>query len=92
MKMQCQKYQKIQFCIQLYIDNWEVNPYKLIHIDLKPRILIASFLLAPDVFKMFLFQIQLKYFHDSLNIVVILAPGCESFSTKCVQLPLKFTE
>ena len=35
---------------------------------------------------------QLKYFHDSRNIVVIVAPGCESFSTKCVQLPLTFTE
>ena len=24
MKIQCQKYQKMQFCIQLYIDIWEI--------------------------------------------------------------------
>ena len=36
--------------------------------------------------------IRLKYFHDSLNIVVILAPGCEFFSAKCVEFPLTFTE
>ena len=36
--------------------------------------------------------IQLGYFHDSLNIVVILAPGQEFFSAKCVQFPLTFTE
>ena len=31
---------------------------------------------------------RLKYFHDSLNIAVILAPGCEFFFTKCAQFPL----
>ena len=36
--------------------------------------------------------IQFKYFHDSLNIEVILTPGCEFFSTKCAQFPLTFTE
>ena len=36
--------------------------------------------------------IQLKYFHDSLNIVVILALGREFFSAKCVQFPLTFAE
>ena len=36
--------------------------------------------------------IRLKYFHDSLNIVVILAPDYEFFSAKCVQFPLTFTE
>ena len=36
--------------------------------------------------------VRLKYFYDSLNIVVILAPDCECFSTKCVQFPLTFTE
>ena len=36
--------------------------------------------------------IRLKYFHDSLNIVVIVAPGCEFFSVKCGQVPLTFTE
>ena len=34
----------------------------------------------------------LKYFHDSLNIVVIFAPGREFFSAKCAQFPLAFTE
>ena len=36
--------------------------------------------------------IQLKYFHDSLNIVVILAPDREFFSAKCVRFPLTFME
>ena len=36
--------------------------------------------------------IRLKYFHDSLNIVVILAPGREFCSVKCVQFPLTFIE
>ena len=35
---------------------------------------------------------KLKYFNDSLNIVVILAPGRDFFSAKCVQFPLTFTE
>ena len=34
----------------------------------------------------------IKYFHDSLIIVVILAPGHEFFYAKCVQFPLTFTE
>ena len=33
-----------------------------------------------------------KYFHDSVNIVLILAPGCEFFSAKCVLFPLTFAE
>ena len=32
--------------------------------------------------------IRLKYFHDNLNIVVILAPGREFFTAKCAQFPL----
>ena len=35
---------------------------------------------------------QLKYFHDGLNIVLILAPGYELFSAIYVQFPLTFTE
>ena len=35
---------------------------------------------------------QLKHFHDSLNIVVILAPGREFFCAKYGQFPLTFTE
>ena len=37
-------------------------------------------------------MMQFKYFHDSLNILFILAPGCELFSGKCVQFPLRFTK
>ena len=33
--------------------------------------------------------IQFKHFRDSLNIALILASGCEFFSTKCVQFSLK---
>ena len=36
--------------------------------------------------------LRLKYFHDSLNIVAILASGCEFFSAKCVEFPLIFKE
>ena len=36
--------------------------------------------------------IRLKYFHDSLNIVVILAPGREFSSAKGAQFSLVFTE
>ena len=36
--------------------------------------------------------IRLKYFHDSIIIVVILAPGREFFSAKYVPFPLTFTE
>ena len=30
---------------------------------------------------------QLKHFHDSLNIVAILAPDREFFYVKCTQFP-----
>ena len=33
---------------------------------------------------------QLKYFHDSLNIVVVLALGREFFFAKCTQFHLTF--
>ena len=36
--------------------------------------------------------IQLKYFHHSLNIVLVLVPGREIFSAKCVQFYLTFTK
>ena len=36
--------------------------------------------------------IQLKYFHDSLNVAVILTPDHELFSGKCAQFPLAFTD
>ena len=48
MRMQYQKYHKMQFCIQLKLVFGKLfHIYKLIHIDLQPRILKASFLLAP---------------------------------------------
>ena len=36
--------------------------------------------------------IRLKSFHDSLNIVVILAPGNKFFSAKCAKFPLTLME
>ena len=36
--------------------------------------------------------IRLKYFHDSTNIAVILAPGHELFSSKCFQFPILVKE
>ena len=36
--------------------------------------------------------IRLKHFHNSLNIVIILAPGRKVFPTKYVQFPLTSTE
>ena len=36
--------------------------------------------------------IRLKCFHDSVNIVVILATGHEHLSYKCAPFPLTFTE
>ena len=35
---------------------------------------------------------RIKYFYDSLNIVVILAPDHEFFYVKCVEFPLTSTE
>ena len=35
---------------------------------------------------------RLKYFHDSVNIALILAPSREMFFAKCVQFPLTFKE
>ena len=32
--------------------------------------------------------IRFKHFHDSLNIVEILTPGCEVFYAKCSQIIL----
>ena len=34
----------------------------------------------------------MKYLHDSLNIVTILAPALEFFSAKCDQFPITFAE
>ena len=43
-----------------------------------------------DVLKCF-YDNQLKYFHDSADIVMTLAPGCEFFSVKWAQSPLTFS-
>ena len=45
-----------------------------------------------DVFKNVFMIIQFKYFHDSWNIAVILAPGREFFSAKCDEFSITFTE
>ena len=37
-------------------------------------------------------QISLKHFYDSLNIIVILAPGRKFVFAKCAQFLLTFTE
>ena len=37
-------------------------------------------------------KIWLKYFHDSLNVIAMLAFAHEIFSGKCAQFPLKFME
>ena len=48
MKMQYQKYQKMKFCIQLYIDIWEIflylqaNPYQLRTKNINSLILIST--------------------------------------------------
>ena len=36
--------------------------------------------------------IRLKYSHDGLSFILILAPGHEFFPAKYVQFPLTFTE
>ena len=36
--------------------------------------------------------IQFEHFHDSLNLVMILAPDCEFFYPKRTQFPLTFTK
>ena len=36
--------------------------------------------------------IRLKYFHNSINIAVILAPGHELFPIKCFQFPISVKE
>ena len=33
-----------------------------------------------------------KFFHGSLNMVVILAPDCNFFTVKCAQFSLAFME
>ena len=39
------------------------------------------------LFKCF-YDRRLIHFYDSLNIVLILNPGCEFFGAKCVKFPL----
>ena len=47
---------------------------------------------ANQMFLNFFMIIRFKHFHYSLNIALILAPGCEFFSAKYDQFPLTFTE
>ena len=48
--------------------------------------------LKKSLMENFIFCAALKHFHNSLNIVVILARISEVVSSKCAQFPLKFTE
>ena len=45
---------------------------------------------AKQIFLNIFMTIQLKYFHDSLNIVVILDSGREFFSTNFSLRPISF--
>ena len=47
---------------------------------------------AKQMFLKCFYDNAIKHFHDSLNIVVILAPGCELSSAKCAKFPLIFME
>ena len=47
---------------------------------------------AKQMFSKCFITIRLKYIHDCLNIVVVLAFGREFLSAKCVTLPLTFAE
>ena len=40
---------------------------------------------AKQMFLKCFYDHAIKYFHDGLNIVVFLSPGCEFFSAKCPQ-------
>ena len=35
---------------------------------------------------------RLKFFNDNPNVVLIVAPGYEFFSAKCIKFPLKVME
>ena len=56
------------------------------------ELLLKMMIKQPGCHKNVSAMMQFKYFHDSLNILFILAPGCELFSGKCVQFPLRFTK
>ena len=45
---------------------------------------------ANQMFYIVFMIIQFKHFHDSLNIELTLALGCEFLSAKFVQFPLTF--
>ena len=48
---------------------------------------------AKQVFlKCFFYDNTMEYYHDSQNIVVILAPGRAFFSAACAQFPSTFME
>ena len=74
--MQDQKYQKTQFCIQLYIDIWEIisylqaNPYLLKTKNINCLICITTITnvnVLPDILKIFLRKYD--------QMILILAPG-----------------
>ena len=61
MKMQYQKYRKMQFCIQLYFDTWEIilylqaNPYRLKTKIINSRIFISTIIKQLMLMIFFLF-------------------------------------
>ena len=71
------------YCILIF------SPTELL---LKMKLEIILLLKAKHIFKDIFIMTQLKYFHDSPNFVVILSPGRQFFSTKCVCFPLTFKE
>ena len=47
---------------------------------------------AKQMFLKYFYHNTIKLFQFSLNFVVILAPGHDFFSAKCVQFPVTFME
>ena len=62
MKMQCRKYQKMQFCNYIFILGKLFFLHNLIHIDLKKRTLLASFFIGTIIKLMIFFVLQVCLF------------------------------
>ena len=61
----------------------------------KIKLEINNMVLMLKAMQMFLkcfYDSTIKYFHDSLNIEVILASGREVFFAKCVLFPIHYVE
>ena len=53
---------------------------------------MISMLKVEQMLLKYFYDSRFKHLHDGLSIIVILAPGCGFFSTKCVQFPLTFSK